>query len=187
MLTTQQQAALKAYVLADPVLSLLAPGWDNADTIAQAFKKTATPTFLVWRSDTPTKDIRNAITFSAYTPNDAADNTATFTNRALLAQTKQINLQIMLQGVDRLDCTGAQVRADLRDAVIQLPTGTGGAMVAAGGASGSNVLNACTRPANILEKVLAGASSTTGTVTANMLGFEGSVSGPEVHTAMGWD
>lgn len=129
-----------------------------------------------WRTEVPTKTVRAAIQFSSYTPNDAADNTATFTNRALLAQAKQINLQIMLQGLETVDMSLPQARADLRDAVVQLPTGPSGAMATAGGAGGVNVLTACTRYATVAELLLANpetGSDTTGPVTARVLAYQG--------------
>jgi hypothetical protein len=186
MPTPQQQAILKAYVEADPVLSLIAPNLDGAYAIAAVLNMPAVPAFAVWRTEVPVAAIRNALTLSSYTPNDAADNTATFTNRLLVAQAKQINMQIMLQGSTTLDCSGAGVRNDLRDALIQLPTGRNGALVSAGGASGATVLNVCHRPALLVEKLLAGEVSTTGGVTANVLTFEGQISPAEVSAAMGW-
>lgn len=141
-----------------------------------------------WRTEVPTKTVRAAIQFSSYTPNDAADNTATFTNRALLAQTKQINLQIMLQGLETVDMSLPQARADLRDAVVQLPTGPSGAMATAGGAGGANVLNACTRLATVAELLLAAASQgsdTTGTVTARVFGWQGALDDQMVSDVIG--
>jgi hypothetical protein len=46
-----------------------------------------------------------------------------------------------------------------------------------------NVLAACTRSATNAEKILAGAQETTGTVTANVLGYEGPVSPSDVQQA----
>lgn len=182
-LSPAQAAALKAYVAADQVLNAYPNTADGADALAKVLNAPAVPAFPVWRTDTPVKDIRNAITFSAYTPNDAADGTSLFTNRALLAQTKQMNLQIMLQGVTQLDCSGAQVRADLRDAVTQLPTGASGGLVSAGGSGGVTVLTACTRPAKLIEKILVGVPAATGPVTANLLAYEGEVNYADVQAA----
>lgn len=138
----------------------------NADSGAKA-----------WRTDMPTKNIRAAITLASYTPNDTIDNTATFTNRALLAQTKQMNLQIMLQGLETVDMSLPQARSDLKDAVTQLPTGTAGAMVNDSGPGGLNVLTACTRSATVAEVLLANpasdATDKTGNVTARILTHQG--------------
>ena len=97
-----------------------------------------------------------------------------------------MNLQMMTQGRAALDASKPNIRSGLRDAVIQLPAGSGGAAVTAAGASGVNVLNACTRSATEAEKILATASSgsdTTGSVTARVLGFEGFLSGQDVEAA----
>lgn len=71
-----------------------------------------------WRTEVPVKAVRAAITLSSYTPNDAANDTATFTNRALIAQNKQINLQLMLQGMDTIDASLPQARAGLLEAQL---------------------------------------------------------------------
>lgn len=173
-MTPEQVTALKADIIAKSAAGQPLFGITNEALIAAYYN--ADSATRAWRTEVPTKRIRAAITFSSYTPNDAADNTATFTNRALLAQTKQINLQIMLQGLETVDMSLPQARADLRDAVIQLPTGAAGAMASAGGAGGVNTLNACTRLATVAELLLAApviASDTTGPVTARVLTWQG--------------
>ena len=70
--------------------------------------------------------------------------------------------------------------------MIAVPAGAGGAAVSPGGASGATVLNNCTRLATRLEKLLAATSQgsdTTGTVTARVLGFEGSVNYTDIDNA----
>lgn len=130
-----------------------------------------------WNSQAPVRNIYDGIDWTKYTPNDAPDGTAIFTNRLLAIQTKQMNLQNMLQGRETIDASKALLRAGLRDAVIGLPSGTSGASQAAGGSSGVNLLNACTRKARFVEAVLgAGTSATTGTVSALVLPFEGELS-----------
>lgn len=185
-LTSAQLTALKTAIVANPTWNAQPNNADGNFEVARLLSLTASPTFTVWRTDAPTTSIFDAIDFTKYTPNDAADNTATFTNRALLAQTKQMNLQMMLQGRASINASLVNVRAGLRDAVIAVPTGTSGALTAPGGASGVNVLNACTRSATEAEKILATASQasdTTGTVTARVMGFEGSVTAQDVETA----
>ncbi|HOU24548.1 MAG TPA: hypothetical protein PLN42_09900 [Anaerolineae bacterium] len=182
-MTPTQLQAIKADIAADPVMSALPRNGDSNYEIARLYNLPPTVAMSVWRTEVPTKTIRSAITLSSYTPNDAADNTATFTNRALLAQTKQINLQIMLQGLDHVDMSLPQARADLRDAVTQLPTGAAGALISAGGASGATVLTACLRNATRAEKLLNAGTSTTGTVTANLLGFEGTVTDRDIEAS----
>lgn len=184
-LTQTQLTALGAAIAADPALSAFPLGSDGALALAQVLNAPASPTFTVWRTDAKVSDIADAINWALYTPADAADTTTIYTNRALLAQTKQMNLQLMLQGRTTLDCSKANIRAGLRDAVIQVPTGVGGAPTAPGGASGATVLTACTRAASLAEKILAGSPVATGTVTANLLGFEGTVTYQDVQAARG--
>lgn len=143
--------------------------------MAEWYSATATPDFLVWRTDAQVAGIINAISLDKYTPNDAPDGTTTWTNRVLAAQTKQLNLQLLLQGKTTLDASKATVRAGLRDAVISVPTGAAGANTSPGGTSGVNVLNACTRKANRIEKLFSSGSETTGTVTASLLTYEGGI------------
>ena len=172
MLTSTQLQTLKTAVLADPT----AAGYRTAgDSYSLKQWLDGASSTSVWRTDAPVPAIIDAINWANYTPNDAADNTATYTNRALLAQTKQMNLQLMLQGRQTLDASKANLRAGLRDAVTQVPTGAGGAMTSPGGASGVTVLTVCTRTATRCEAALAGSTSTTGTVTAAALTFEGNI------------
>lgn len=185
-LTPAQNALVKADILASGDMNTLPNNSDGSYEIARLYNLPASPTFAVWRTDAQVSAILDAINWSLYTPNDSPDNTATYTNRALNIQTKQMNLQNMVQGRDRLDCSKVNIRAGLRDAVIAVPSGTGGAATSPGGASGVNVLNNCTRNATRLEKLLATASQgsdTTGTVAAQVMGFEGTVSYTDIDNA----
>ena len=187
-MTPSQLAAIKADILANADMNTLPANSDGSFAIAALYNQPAVPTFTVWRTDASVAAILDAINWSLYTPNDAADGTAIYTNRLLAVQTKQMNLQNMVQGRDRLDCSKVNIRAGLRDAVTSVPAGTGGAAVSPGGASGAAVLNNCTRPATRIEKLLATASQgsdTTGAVTARVLGFEGSVSYQDIDAARG--
>lgn len=171
-LNSTQRASLLAAIVADGT----ANGYRTAgDAFSLKAWCNAPGAVNVWRTDAPVSAIIDSITWSSYTPNDPPDSTATYTNRALLAQTKQMNMQLMLQGRTALDASRANIRAGLRDAVIQLPTGVNGGMVVAGGASGSTTLGACVRSATRAEGVLAAAAQVTGTVSAQILTFEGAV------------
>ena len=176
-MTPAQKATIKADILAKQASGQPLFGVTSEPAIAEYYN-TASGS-MAWRTEVPTKVIRAAINFSAYTPNETPDNTATFTNRALVAQTKQMNIQIMLQGLDSVDMSLPQARSDLKDATTLLPTGAGGANVSAGGVAGVNVLTACTRSANRVEVLLANAAldanDKTGNVTARTLTFEGSL------------
>lgn len=163
----------------------------NADAIALAMKQAGDAYSLrlwlnadsavnVWRTDAPVSAILDSITWANYTPNDAPDATTLWLNRALAAQIKQMNLQIMLQGRATVDASKATLRAGLRDAVIALPTGTAGASTTAGGVSGATTLGACVRPARRVEAFLSTQSATTGSTTANLLAFEGQADDADV-------
>lgn len=185
MLTDAQKVTFKSALAAETVTTLVA--FRNArDTgaIKDWYNSVATPDFFVWRTDAPTSEILDSISFDKYTPTDSADNTATWTNRALAAQTKQLNLQLILQGRSSVDATKANVRLALRDAVIQVPTGASGAMVSPGGASGVTTLTACLRKAKRIEKLFSVSSATTGSVTGNLLVFEGTITELDVVEAL---
>lgn len=187
-LTTTQQQTLKTAILADGTLNTLPPNSDSAFTIAVAFNQTDVSATKAWWTSTPVVNIFDSITWANYTPNDAPDSTVTYSNRSLNIQTKQMNLQNMLVGRITVDASKDNFRAGLRDAVINLPAGTGGAFVQAAGASGVTALTACLRPSNATraEKLFSGGSHTTGTVTADVLIFEGSLAFTDVMVSMGW-
>lgn len=185
-LTQAQKTALMNDVAADTAFASLPHNGDGAYAVAAAYNQLAAPDFLVWNTAVNPQAVFDAIDWSKFTPSDAADGTAIFTNRILAIQTKQMNLQNMLIGRDIIDASKANIRSGLRDAVIQLPSGAGGALVTAGGSSGVNVLTACTRKATRAEKLLSTGTATTGTVTAALLGFEGYLNPQEVGQAIGW-
>lgn len=184
-MTPAQLATLNTYIQSVPEWAALPNNTNTAALIAEALNQLATPDFLLWRTDAQVSAIYDAIDYTKFTPTDAPDNTVTFTNRALAIQTKQMNLQLMLQGRQTVDASKANIRTGLRDAVTALPSGAGGGSVSAAGASGVNVLNALLRKATLAEKVLSAGSAQTGTVTANLIGWEGIVSNSDVETARG--
>lgn len=188
-LSTAQLQTLKTAINANPAWSAYPMNSDGYFALAKVLNATAVPAFKVWRTDAKTTLLIDSINLANYTPNDAiadsdsGDLLQRKNGRLLTAQTKQMNLQLMLQGRETLNCSTATVRANLRDAVILLPTGAGGANTSPGGASGATTLTACTRSATEAEKILAGANETTGTVTAAVLGFEGALTVQDVEAA----
>ena len=179
--------ALAAHINAntDPaVVAARANGQDNE--IARLYNLTAAPAFPLWRTDASVDAIIDSITWAGYTPNDKVASTDTDPALSrkigwlLEIQVKQMNLQLMLQGRSSINCSKATLRAGLRDAVIQVPSGASGAATSPGGANGATVMTACTRNARVVEKALAGAQETTGTVTANLVGFEGTITAEDV-------
>lgn len=185
-LTTAQLQSIKADILASSDLNVFPDNGDGEFEIARLYNLPAVPAFSVWRTDASVSDIYDGIDFSKFTPTDSPEITGIYTARALAIQIKQMNLQNMLQGRDRINMAKVTIRSSLRDAVIQIPSGTAGVFVSAAGASGVNVLSAGPRNATRIEKLLATASlgsDTTGTVTARVMGFEGSISPQDIHNA----
>lgn len=180
-----QLQTLGAYIAADPVLSLIPNSNDGAYEVAAALNLPASPAYSVWQTSVPTQDIFDAIDWAKYTPSDAPDGSGTWTNRLLMIQTKQMNLQNIVVGRDTINGAKANVREGLRDALIQLPAGASGSGVTAAGANAVNVLNKMIRPARLIEKILVTGTATTGSVTAGLMGYEGTVSPGDVSTARG--
>ena len=181
MLTPAQIATLKADILLNADTNTQ-PAGSTGNAAIMALYNAASSTD-VWQTSAPVQAVYDSIDWSKFTPVDVADSTVTYTNRLMLIQTKQMNLQSILQGRTSVDASKANLRAGLRDAVIALPAGTAGASVTAGGASGVTVLTALTRKANRYEKLFATATATTGTVTANLLVVEGLLSVDDLQLA----
>lgn len=76
MLTSSQAAALKADILADPVLNAYSNNSDGAFAIAAAYNLVATPTFTVWKTDVPTKDAKKAMVWTEYIARSAGERDA---------------------------------------------------------------------------------------------------------------
>lgn len=192
MLTNAQALLIKAEIQADGTLNSQPNNGVGDAFIAEALNLLASPNFPVWRTDVPVQDVFNAIDWAVYTPTDPVTDAQLAnalaaeraTTRLMVIQTKQMNLQNMLMGRITIDASKANIRAGLRDAVIQVPAGAAGANVNPGGTSGNNVLNACVRPATRAEKVLVAQTNiSTGGVTANILGFEGEITVQDVNQA----
>lgn len=182
-LTPAQLATLKAAILADQALASQPMDGDGNAFIADYYNAIASPDFMVWRTEAPVNNILDAITFTSYTPADSPEASGMFTARALVIQTKQMNLQNLMLGRTAIDASKANIRAALRDAVVGLPAGAGGAAVSAGGASGATVLAACLRKARRIEQLYNAGNATTGTTTAALMGYEGTVNSNDIDAA----
>lgn len=169
-LTDAQITTLRPVVLAEPTLATArATGDDYA--IAAWCNTAASPAYKVWNSITPASVIADAISWANLTPTDTADSTVVYTNRVLLSQAKQINIQILLQGRESLPTARANIRAGIQDALTNLPTGAGGALL---GGNWAAVKTAMQRGATNCEKPLASGAGTA--ASPSDLGWEGSVS-----------
>lgn len=189
-LTTSQNAALRAAILADPVLSQIPIGGDGDITIAEAFNQPSSPQVMVWRNDAPVQAIFDTFNWGAFTPTDTMPESNVdqasiqrYVARLLAIQTKQMNLQLMLQGKETVDATLANFRSGLRDALIAVPSGVNGAGVVVAGASAANALTACTRRATRAEALFVSGPAQTGSVTASLMTFIGELTPADVNTA----
>lgn len=183
-LTVAQLATVRADIIANSDLNTNPHTTDGNIAVALLYNLAASPDFLVWRTEAPVNDVLDSINWAQYTPNTGQlDNTVTWSNRILYIQSKQINLQNMTLGRLSINASKAKIRSALLDATTSVPSGAAGALNDPGGVNGVNTLTACTRKATRIEKLLAGASATTGAVTATLLIFEGAVTGSDIDQA----
>lgn len=186
-LTPAQQATLKAFVEADPVLNTYPHSSDGADTIATALKATASPDWYVWRTNMPKGEIQDAIDYAKMTPAQAipttgADAQNTWIAKALLAQGKQFNLQNLLIGAsETVDCSRTNIRAAYQDCLTQLPTSGAGNNQSAGWTALQLLMS---RKANVLEKLFS--TGTGSQVSPATMAVEGVLSYQDVAAAMQW-
>lgn len=180
MLTSQQLAALKADILANPDLSSQPAGPDGAGAIADLYNADAAPDFIVWRTVTPIADVENAISWANLTPADVPDTTALYTNRALACQARQFNLQMLIQGKSSIATGRPNIRSGLQDALTDLPSGAGGVVRPGGWVA---LKAAISRKATRAEKLLiaAGGAGTAG--NPGVLGFEGRLTYQDIEQA----
>lgn len=187
-LSSQQLVALRAAALADPGAAACyqPPG----DAACLRVYLNGTGSTQVWRTDAEVNRLLDSITWASYTATATIAGTEAepLLSRKigwlLEVQVKQMNLQMMLQGRQTLSCAPPALRAGLRDAVIQVPTGAldgngKPALLSPGGASGGTLMGQCARPGRRAEVMLAAAaqgSDTTGGVTARVMTWEGEVS-----------
>lgn len=176
MMTPSQLATLKAGILADPTTA----GYIGAGTPGYCVAYlNGDSTFVVWQARTSVEKIMDAIVWANLTPSDAPDGTALWTNRNLQCQSKQLNLQTILQGRTLIDGRNANVRAGLQDALTGLPAGAGGATIAAGWVNVKPVLQRFATRAEVLFSSGTGTSAAPGALT-----WEGWVSNNDINEAM---
>lgn len=138
MLTITQQQTLKALAIADPTAAALIT--QGNDTGLADWFNTPTTTWI-WRTSVPADEVLDAIAWANLTPVDAPDGTQLYSNRLKACISKQINLQILLQGRERISGAKATIRAGLSDALLNVPSGAGGATQSAGWAAVKGVLS----------------------------------------------
>lgn len=155
-LSSSDLVTLKAAIINDPAL---ATARANHDTQAIADHLNSASPFIVWRTVMDTVEVLDAIVWANLTPIDAPDGTLAWQCRSLSCQGKQFNLQIMLQGSTTVKPSRSNFRAGLQDALTNVPSGAGGALVAAGWVS---VKAAMQRAATYFEKLYASGVGTSG-------------------------
>lgn len=176
MLTTEQLQTLKAGILADPTTS----GYIAAGTPGYCVDYlNADSAFVVWSGSVNVQKIMDSIVWANLTPVDSPDGTALWTNRNLQCQSKQLNLQTILQGRTTLDGRNTNVRAGLQDALTGLPSGASGASISAGWANVKLVLERFATRAEVLFSSGVGTSTTPGA-----LSWEGKITLTDVTIAM---
>ncbi len=178
-LTPAQRTTLKAAIVADNPANVLYVAGDLSG-LAAYYNTTASPNFYVYRTAVPVQDINDNVNWANFTPADAPDSTQLWLNRATAAQGKQFNLQtLLLSAGGFLNATKANVRQALTDALTNLPTGAGGALVSGGWGTVRD--NALARVGSRLEKLFATTTvqqdGTTAAKAATM-----AVEGPIVYT-----
>lgn len=148
-MTPAQLTALKADMLGASNVALSAVIAGNDWQAVAAYYNAASVT-NVWRPDAAADQIKGAINWANLTPSDTADGTQAYTNRALACQGKQFNLQLMLGQQTGGTCPGdlAPFRSGLQDALQNIPSGAGGALLGGGWTAVQNILR---RPGSRLE------------------------------------
>jgi hypothetical protein len=162
MLTTEQQATLKADVLADQVLSTLPHTSDGAWEIAEAYKLIVSPNFIVWRTSVSQDEImQNGFDWTQ------VDNTTVGKAR------------IWEWMFDNQSNTINPSKINVRSGIDEAWKGTA-AMLAVRAA----VYIHCKRKANRAEKLFATGTGTDASPAT--MSYEGMLTYTDVKDAMGW-
>ena len=154
-LTTAQLQALKAVIVADPALNSQPMNSDGAFFIAAELNKVASPAFVVWRTDIPTKDIKKAVVWTEYIGRSQGERDAFVL----------INSNGIVNAAD----------ANIRQGFSDIFSGPGGANTRA------NLNAIAKRNATRAEKALA--TGTGSDASPAVMSFEGSLSYQEVEAA----
>lgn len=166
-LTTAQQAALKAYVEADPTLSQFPHTGDGAYALADALKADASPDFIVWRTSVREQEFTD----------DTSSEGTTWSWPAFIA--RSVGEQAGWNAMFRNGSINA-AKANVRQGFVDIFSGAQNSAPA----QRAHCAAIAKRKANRLEKLFAtGAGSTASPAT---MVVEGSVSYAELVSAMGW-
>jgi hypothetical protein len=157
MLTPSQQATLKAYIAADPILSAQPMTMGGAYFIAEVLNAIASPAFIVWKTNVPIADTGQAFNGAEWAGMTTANHTRLQTVAQYLAQGYSAAL------------------SDIRAMFNDIWSGAGGTITRA------NLLALWKRSALLGEKVLAtGAGSD---ASPAVMGYEGLLSPDDIAAA----
>lgn len=174
-----QIAILRAALLADqdPAVAAAVAARNDTET-ARLYNLPST--FVIWKKDTSKQAIFGATTWKNFTPADSPDSTAIYTNRALACQSRQFNIQtMMISPGETLDMSQPNTRNGIKDAVENIPSGVGGALLDAGWTA---IKAVSTRFATVAEKLFATGTGTAG--TPGVLTLEGAVTTDDIGRAL---
>ena len=199
MLTTAQLQALKTDIAVNTAtingvqIKDMPNGPDANYSIALWYSSLASPDFFVFRTNIPTKELFDQITWANYTPQDAiasdGSNAQLWNARSMACQGKQFNLQIILQGQQSFDASRITQRAGLNDATTGLPSGPAGASRSGGWTA---ILTILRRQALRIEKLFATQTSGVGvtagdslgaTTNPGLMGYEGTIGDGDISAA----
>lgn len=156
-LTTQQQAALKAFILADATLNAFPSNSDGAYAIAEAINQPANPAFIVWKTAVSVDEImRNGMDWAR------VDNLTVGKAR----------IWDCLGRLGTFDASKINVRAGIDAAWV----GT-----AADLAVRAAIYTHCKRSATVIEKLFA--TGTGSDASPATMSFEGAISYQDVQAA----
>lgn len=182
-LTTEQKQTLKTAINAETNVAFVALRQTNDEQgMADFYNVLTSPAWYAWRPVSSVPDVLNSISWASLTPADAADGTSLFTNRALVCQAKQLNLQIILQGQQQVATGKLNIRQGLSDALQNVPAGVGGALVDAGWAGANKVKAVINRVVRRGERIFASGTGTT--AVPGELTFEGTFSAQDISDAL---
>ena len=157
MLTTAQNATLKAFILATPALAAQPNTSDGAIAVAAALNVDASPAFVVWNPQTTPDLYRAAITWTEFTGRSAGER----------------DMFAFLTGGGTMDLHMDQ--PNVRQAVNDAFSGPSGAL------SRAAIRLAGQRNARLIEKVLA--TGTGDAANPATMGFVGEIGFQDVQTA----
>lgn len=185
-MTPAQISTLRADILAqtDPAFVALRNAGESGQ-ITDFYNAMITPATYCWRATTPVDEIFDGVTWANLTPNavppTVAADAEVFTARALKAQAKQLNLQIMLQGRQALTTGKVKIRDGLQDALTGLPTAIDGSDMAAGWPAVKAII---TRTITRAERLFATGTTFTQANPGTLGAWEGMVSNDDVLAAL---